>query len=74
MQHRPDLGATLGQATVIVLHLREIAVASFDRRRSTLKGFGMLRCPRFPLLKDIGRHLRGDRVSVKRVLNSLQDL
>src|SRR6266567_2101388 len=74
MQHRPYLVAALGQAPMIVMHLRQVAVAPFDRRRGTLKDLGLTGRPRLPPLKHIGGQLPGDRVPVKRVLNGLQRL
>src|SRR5713226_9524973 len=42
MQHRPDLVAAPGQAPMVVMHLRQGAVAPFDRRRGSLQGLGLL--------------------------------
>ena len=64
----------LGQTPMVVMHLRQRAVATFDGRGGPLKRLGLLSRPHFPPLKHIGRELLGDRVSVKRVLNGFQGL
>jgi hypothetical protein len=72
MQHRPHLIATLGQAPMVVMHLRQRAVAPFDCRGGALKRLGLLSRPPLPLRQHLWRELRGDRVAVKRVLNGFQ--
>src|SRR5262249_48021215 len=69
VQHCPYLVATRGQATVIVLHLRQIAVASFHCRGRPLEGPGMLTCPRCPACAHLGREPPGARVPLKGALN-----
>jgi hypothetical protein len=49
----PHLIALLGQSPMIVLHLGQIAVAPFDRRRSTLKDIDPLGRPCLPIRKDL---------------------
>jgi hypothetical protein len=53
-QDGPHLVALLGQASMMVMHLRQKAVASFDRRRGALQGFDSVACPGVPLLQDVG--------------------
>jgi hypothetical protein len=72
MQHRPDLVATRGQAAMVVLHLREIAVASLNRRRSSLEGPGMLSSPRFPARQHLGFELPSARMPLKRFFNRFE--
>src|SRR5215217_4078847 len=45
VQHRPHLVAAQGQAAMVVLHLREIAVATFHCRRGPRERPGMLTPP-----------------------------
>ena len=47
---------------MIVMHLREIAVATFDGRGGPLKGLGTLRRPRLPIRKYLRRQLLGQWV------------
>ena len=59
---------------MIVMHLSQVAVAPFDRRRGPLKGLGLLRRPRLPSLQHIGCQLLGAGVCRKRGLHDLQRL
>ena len=59
---------------MIVMHLRQIAVATFNGRCSPLKSCGPLRRPRFPLRQDSGRQLLGHRVRLKCGLHGLESL
>jgi hypothetical protein len=52
MQDAPHLIALFGQAPLIVMHLRQKAVASFDGRRGALKGFDSVGRPCVPFRKD----------------------
>ena len=74
LQDRPYFVSPLGQATVIVLHLRQRAVASFDGRRGALKGSHALAGPCLPLLKGLAGKPLGEHVGVKRRLARLQRL
>ena len=65
MQHRPDLGAALGQPPLMVMELRQSAVAAFYRRGGALTGVYLLRGPIVPLLKGLRRQLQGERMVVK---------
>src|SRR5215510_7867071 len=56
------------------MHLREIAVSSFDCRGGPLIRLCMFSRPDEPTLKHIGMELLGDRVRVKAGLNRLQSL
>ena len=60
MQDGPHLGAPLGQATMMVVHLRPRAVASFDRRRGPLQGVDPVGRPRMPSRKDCGSQSLGE--------------
>jgi hypothetical protein len=46
VKHRPHRITTRGQTAMVMLHLRQITVASFNRRRRPLKRLGMRRRPR----------------------------
>ena len=74
MQHRPDLIAVLGHASLLVMHLRQGAVAPFDRRRSPWKGLGVLCRPCLPILSHSGRQLLGEGVRLQCGLHGLQHL
>jgi hypothetical protein len=56
---------------MIVMHLRQKAVASFDRRRGALKGFDPVERPGVPLLQDVGSQPLRDGVPVKGRLHCL---
>jgi hypothetical protein len=59
MQDRPHLVPLLGEAPLIVMHLRQQAVAAFNRRGGALKGFDPVGRPCLPLRKDVrGQPLR----------------
>ena len=62
VQHRPHLVAVLGQTSMIMMHLRQIAIAAFNRRGGPLKGMGMLGRPRCPVCQHIRRQRLGDGV------------
>ena len=74
MQHRPHLGAPLGQSTMMMMHWRQRAVAPFDRRRGTLKGAHPVGSPCLPLFEGLGRKALGERMMAKGNLPSLQCL
>jgi len=59
---------------MIVMHLRQRAVATFDGRGSPLKGGGTLRRPRLPIRQDPGRQLLGQRGRFTRGLPGLESL
>ena len=59
---------------MIMMHLRQITVTPFDRRRGTLQGAHPLGCPGLPLLKDLGRKTLGERMTAKGTLHRLQCL
>jgi hypothetical protein len=65
MQDGPHLGALLGQASMVVRHWRQKAVASFDRRRGALQGFAPVERLGVPLLQDAGSQPLRDEVPVK---------
>ena len=72
MQHRPHLVATHGQAAMVVLHLREIPVATFNRRGGPLERPGVLTRPLFPARQQLGCQLPGARMPLKRFFNRLE--
>jgi hypothetical protein len=65
MPRRPHLGSLWWQATMVMMHLREIAIATFDGGRGTLKGAHTLVGPRLPLLKGLARKPLGEPVVLK---------
>ena len=68
MQDGPHLVAPLGQSTMIVVHLRQKAVASFDGRRGALKGVDPVGRPCVPIRKDLWSESLGDGMLGKRGL------
>lgn len=74
MQDGPHLVALLGQTTMIVMHVRQIPIASFDGRRGALKGFDPVGCPRDPRRQDLGGQPLGDGVSLTRTSHRFQGL
>jgi hypothetical protein len=64
--------ATRGQAAMVVLHLREIAISTFNRRRRALKRLGMVSRPRFPSRQHLGCELPGARMPLKRLFHRLE--
>jgi hypothetical protein len=74
MQDGPHLGALLGQATMIVMHLRQITMASFDGRRGALKGLDPVGRPRCPRRQDLGGQPLRAGVSLKRASHRFQGL
>src|SRR5215470_7984099 len=73
MQHRPHLVATRGQAAMVVLHLRQIAVAPFNRRGSPLERPGVLSRPRLPARQHLWFELPGARMSLEGLFNRPED-
>ena len=57
---------------MVVLHLREIAVATFNRRRRPLERLGMLRRPRFPTRQQLRFKLSGAGMPLKHLFNRLE--
>jgi len=57
-----------------VMHLRQLAVSTFDGRCSPLQGLGTLRHPRLPIHEPIERQLPGARRRLTRGLHGLQCL
>ncbi|HZM23202.1 MAG TPA: hypothetical protein VFC02_15745, partial [Anaerolineales bacterium] len=74
MQDRPHLGASCGQAPLIVRQLRQYAVASFDGRRGALKGFDSVGRPCLPRREDLRSEPRRDGVLGKRRAHGVQCL
>ena len=72
MQCRPHRVATHGQAAMVVLHLGEIAISTFNRRGCPLESLGMLTSPRFPARQHLGCQLPGARMLLKGLLNCLE--
>jgi len=58
----------------MMMHLRQRAVAPFDRRRGTLKGAHPVGSPCLPLFEGLGRKALGERMMAKGNLPSLQCL
>ena len=57
---------------MVVLPLRERAVAPFHCRRGPLERLGMLRCPRFPTRQHLGLKLSGAWMPLKHLCNRLE--
>src|SRR5712692_2759255 len=74
MQGCPDLISLLGQSTMIVMHLRQITVATFDGRGGALKSLHPLGRPHVPLFEGLGRQALRERMMAKGALHSLQCL
>jgi hypothetical protein len=68
MQHRPDLVALLRQSPLVMMPLREIAIAALDGGRGPLKGAHPPGGPCLPLLKGLAGQPLGEHVGVKRRL------
>ena len=61
-------GLCLRQSTMVVMHLREIAITAFDGGRSALKGTYALASPRLPLLPCLQGKPLSEHVVVHRGL------
>jgi hypothetical protein len=72
MQDRPHLVATPGETALVMVHLRQSAVAPFNRRGSPLKTPGMLSRPRCPPRQHVRRQLLGEGVRLTRLRSRLQ--
>ena len=59
---------------MIVMHVRQRTVASFDGRRGALKGFDPVGRPRGPRRQDLGGQPLGDGVPLKRGAHLFQGL
>ena len=57
---------------MVVLHLREVAVASLNRRRGPLERLGMLCRPRFPTRQQLRFKLSGAWMPLKHLFNRLE--
>ena len=57
---------------MVVLHLGEIAIATFHCRGRPLERPGMLTGPRLPIRQHLGRQLPGARMPLKGLLNRLE--
>jgi hypothetical protein len=55
-----------------VLHLRQIAISTFNCRGGPLERPGMLTRPRFPARQQLSCQLPGARILLKRVFNCLE--
>ncbi len=74
MPCRPHLGALWWQSAMVVMHVRERAIAAFNGGRSALKGTHALASPCLPLLESLEGKPLGEPVGVKRCLTQLQGL
>lgn len=72
VKHRPHRITTRGQTAMVMLHLRQISVASFNRRRRPLKRLGMRRRPRVPTRQHLGFELAGAWMPLKRRFHRLE--
>jgi hypothetical protein len=72
MQRCPHLIATHRQAAMVVLHLREVAVASLNRRRGPLERPDMIASPRLPTRQHLGCELPGAWMPRKSFFNHLE--
>jgi hypothetical protein len=57
---------------MVMLHLREVAVASLNRRRGPLERPGMLCRPRLPTRQHLGSELSGARMPLEGLFNRLE--
>ena len=71
MQDSPHFLPLLGQPPLIVMELRQSAVAPFDRRGGALKGVDLLPGPRLPVLQGLRRQPQGEGMLVKRGFSGL---
>jgi hypothetical protein len=74
MQRRPYLVFLLWQSALVMMHLREIAIAAFDGGRSALKSTHALISPCLPLLKGLEGKPLGEHVVIQRGLTRLPRL
>ena len=65
MHHRPYLVSLLWHSPLIVMQLRQSAIAPFHGRGGPLKGLRPLQGPRLPICQHLGGEPLGDRVLVK---------
>jgi hypothetical protein len=70
--YRPYLVATCGQTVMIMLPLRQRAVATFNRRGGPLERSGVLTGPRFPARQHLGLTLSGAWMPLTGVCNRLE--
>ena len=74
MQGCPDLVPLLGQSTMMVMHVRQIPVATFHGRGGALKGLHPLGRPYVPLFEGLGRKALRERMMAKGALHGLQSV
>ena len=74
MQGAPHRVATLRQTPMVMMHLRQIPISTFNRRRGPLEGLDVLGRPRFPARQHLGRELSAERMRLKGGLHRLEHL